>query len=156
MSDEGALAGDIVEWDFPTGEALKIVSASRGNLDYWHSAGIAKATPHWGGGLGIRRRWLFTDLVAVEIVWRLADEVGYDVDRLRGKDLALNVQLAQAMFGWDLAIVLTPKLISVRTAGSVQDAIDGERAHLAIVALVEPIATHLAITARSLRAEAQV
>lgn len=156
MSGDDVLGDDITEWDFELREALEIVSASVGNLDFWHSTNIAKATPHWGGGSGRRRRWTFTDLVAIEIVWRLADQLGFDIDWLRGHDLPLNLSLAQAMFGWDLAVILNPGLASIRTTGAVQPFIDSERPTVATIVLVEPIATDLAITARSLRAEAQV
>ncbi len=156
MSGGDVLGDDITEWDFELGEALEIVSASVGNLNYWHSTNIAKATPHWAGGSGRRRRWMFTDLVAVQIVWDLADTLGFDIERLRGQDLPLNLQLAQAMFGWDLAVVITPEAVSIRTAGSIQKQITAERPTVATIVLVKPIATDLAITARSLRAEAQV
>jgi hypothetical protein len=161
MTDDHPLADDITEWDFATGEALEITSASKANLRYWHATGIVGPTPHWGGGSGHHKRWLFTDLVTAEIVWRLADEIGYDIDRLRGKDLGLNIQLAQAMFGWDLAVVLTPQEVSVRATSTVQGVIeqgliDAVRPALTVVALVEPVATQLANTARSLRAETPI
>ena len=151
---EDPLADDITEWDFELSEALEVVSASVGNLNFWNSTNIVKPTPHWGGGSGRRRRWLFTDLVAVEIVWRLGNNLGFDIDWLRNHDLNLNLQLAQAMFGWDLAIVLDPGLASIRTTGAIQPFIDSERPTIATIVLVEPIATELATIARSLRAEA--
>ena len=154
MSGDDVLGDDITEWDFELGEALEIVSASVDNLNFWHSTNIAKATPHWAGGSGRRRRWMFTDLVAVQIVWDLADTLGFDIERLRGHDLPLNLQLGQAMFGWDLAVVITPENVDlVVMAGQIF--VTG-RPTVATIVLVEPIATDLANTARGLRAEAQV
>lgn len=149
------LEGDIAEWDFRTGEALKVVSASIGNLNHWERTGVISAiTPRFSGS-GNRRCWLFTDLLAAEIVWRLADEIGYDIDRLRGKDLSLNLRLAQALFGWNLALVIAGDsidIMSIPHGGS----LTADGATVAIICFIEPIATQLARTARSLRAEAKV
>ena len=153
MSGIDSPLDEMLDWVFGTGDALKLTAASVTQLNYWGTTGIHSPTPHWSGGCGSRRLWTFMDLVTLDLIARLGETCGVDPSLFRGADFGLNLSVAQAMSGWDLAVLVHQGGIEITPAFDLTRRTKDAGAPLVTVALVEPLATQLATHARSSRAE---
>lgn len=151
---EDPLESGINAWVFSTGEALKLTAVTRQQIDYWGRTRILPDHLAWGRGSGNHLRWRFADLVATDLIARLGGVCGLDSSLFRDREFHLNLAVAQAMYGWDLAVVIDQSGPTVTPAFDLMRELHRRHAILSTVAMVGPIAESIARNARSLRAEA--
>ena len=153
-ASEDPLAFDITEWVFSTGEALKLTAVTRQQIDYWGRTRILPDHLAWGHGSGNHLRWRFVDLVATDLIASLSGACGLDSSLFRDREFHVNLAVAHAMYGWDLAVVIDQTGPSITPAFDLVCELHRRDANLATIAMVGPLAESIARNARSLRAEA--
>lgn len=151
---EDPLAFDITEWVFSTGEALKLTAVTRQQIGYWGRTRILPDHLAWGRGSGNHLRWRFVDLVATDIIARLGGACGLDSSLFRDQGFHASLAVAQAMYGWDLAVVVDQTGPTITPAFDLVRELHRRDANLSTVAMVGPLAESIARNARRLRVEA--
>ena len=92
--------------------------------------------------------------MATDLIARLSGVCGLDSSLFRDQKFHVNLAVAQAMYGWDLAVVVDQAGPSITPAFDLARELRRRDANLSTVAMVGPLAESIARNARSLRAEA--